>query len=123
MRILAKPPCQRAVQSVLPGIPPGLLSRDWSCLEQIDSSWADSARCVADHNWLHLLDEASPNGAIPCTVPGPAGTKALAADLSCDASWASVFPTVAWSLLKYLLRRISLFSRLSNDLVSEFGLL
>ena len=55
----------------------------------------------ADHSWLHLLNESSPNGALPCTVPGPPGAGNLPAAQSCDASWASVFPTVAWALLKY----------------------
>ena len=52
------------------------------------------------HNWLQILDETSPNGAIGCTVPGGA-QPGLAANKSCDVSWTTVLPTTAHALMKY----------------------
>ena len=52
------------------------------------------------HNWLQILDETSPNGAIGCTVPGGA-QPGLPANKSCDVSWTTVLPTTAHALMKY----------------------
>eukprot|EP00040_Diaphanoeca_grandis_P031968 m.192534 g.192534 ORF g.192534 m.192534 type:complete len:1045 (-) comp32471_c0_seq1:82-3216(-) len=53
------------------------------------------------HNWAKMIDESSPNGAVPDTIPtGPGGGNS-AANTSADASWASVYPSVVWGLLKY----------------------
>ena len=54
------------------------------------------------HNWVQLLVETSPQGAIACTVPGgPIAAGGLGANQSCDASWATVLPTTAHALMKY----------------------
>ena len=53
------------------------------------------------HNWIQLLVETSPHGAISCTVPGGPIGAGLGANQSCDASWATVLPTTAHALMKY----------------------
>lgn len=53
------------------------------------------------HNWAKMIDECSPNGAVGDTVPGGPGAGNDPASKSSDASWASVFPSVVWGLLKY----------------------
>lgn len=52
-------------------------------------------------NWLRMLDDASQNGAVPCWVPGAAGWKSPRASGSCDAAWASAYPSVAYALFKW----------------------
>jgi alpha-L-rhamnosidase len=53
------------------------------------------------HNWLQMIDESSPNGAVPDTIPRGPGAGNSPASKSADASWASVYPSVAYALLKY----------------------
>jgi len=53
------------------------------------------------HNWAKMIDESSPHGAVGDTIPGGPGAGNSAAGSSADASWASVFPSVVWGLLKY----------------------
>lgn len=53
------------------------------------------------HNWAKMIDESSPNGAIGDVIPEHAGGGNGEAGSSADASWASVFPSVVWGLLKY----------------------
>ena len=52
-------------------------------------------------NWLEILVETSPHGAIACTVPGASIGGGIGANQSCDASWATVLPTTAHALMKY----------------------
>ena len=53
------------------------------------------------HNWLRMLDDTSQNGAVPCWVPGGPGWKSPNAGGSCDASWGSAYPSVAYALFKW----------------------
>ena len=48
-----------------------------------------------------MIDESSPNGAVGDIIPEHAGGGNGAAGSSADASWASVFPSVVWGMLKY----------------------
>ena len=53
------------------------------------------------HNWAKMIDESSPHGAVADTIPTRPGGGNGAAGSSADASWASVFPSVIWGMLKY----------------------
>jgi hypothetical protein len=48
-----------------------------------------------------MIDECSPNGAVDDTIPHGPGAGNSPASHSADASWASVFPSIVWGLLKY----------------------
>ena len=48
-----------------------------------------------------MIDETSPNGAVGGIIPTRAGGGNDPASASADASWASVFPSIVWGLLKY----------------------
>ena len=48
-----------------------------------------------------MIDESSPNGAVGDTIPTRPGGGNAPASGSADASWASVFPSIIWGLLKY----------------------
>ena len=50
------------------------------------------------HNWLRMVDDTSQNGAVPCWVPGGVGSRSPHAGGSCDASWSSAYPSVAYAL-------------------------
>ena len=50
------------------------------------------------HNWLEILDETSPNGAIGCAVPGGAGSGNIAANKSCDVRCEPVFLSSSFPL-------------------------
>jgi alpha-L-rhamnosidase len=49
------------------------------------------------HNWLRMIDDSSPKGAVPCWVPGGPGA-GRGGGTGCDATWTSAFPSVAFAM-------------------------
>ena len=74
---------------------------DWRCRTTSDEAALNYDMGSFYHNWLEILDETSPHGAIPCTTPGGVGTANLPANESCDVSWTTVLPTTAHALMKH----------------------
>ena len=69
------------------------------------------------NNWARMLDDDSPNGAVGCFVPHSplsvggaqmnyAGKGFAPANKSCDASWASAYPSAVYSVMRTVSRQI-----------------